>query len=131
SSIFIESVRGVGGVKAFGQESNRQRLWQQYKADAVNAEIGLGRLSAGFDAVGKFIVGIERVVFVYVAITLAFDGALTIGMIFAFQAYKGQFLDASMRLIEQAINYKILQVHLGRIADIATSHTEIADDEGV
>lgn len=127
SSIFIESMRGIAAIKAFGQEGNRQRLWQKSKADAVNAQIRLGRLTAGFDAVGQLILAIERVIFVYVAISLALDAKLTVGMVFAFQAYKQQFLDAGMRLVEQVINFKIIQVHLGRIADIALSKQE---DEG-
>lgn len=126
NSNFIESVRGIAAIKAFGQEGNRQRLWQRTKADAINAQIKLGRLSAGFDALGQFVVAIERVIFVYVAIQLAFDSLLTIGMIFAFQAYKQQFLDAGMRLTEQALNYQIVKVHLTRIADIALSKTEDA-----
>ena len=52
------------------------------------------------------------------------SGAFTIGMIFAFQAYKQQFLDAATRLVDQAINYKLLDVHLNRIADIALAPAE-------
>jgi len=129
NSNFIESVRGIAAIKAFGQEGNRQRLWQKSKADAVNAQVKLGRLTAAFDSLGQFVLGAERVVFVYVAITLAFDSVLTIGMIFAFQAYKQQFLDAGMRLTEQAINYQIVKVHLTRIADIALSPTEEGEIE--
>jgi ATP-binding cassette, subfamily B, bacterial CvaB/MchF/RaxB len=129
NSHFIESVRGIAAIKAFGQEGNRQRLWQKSKADAVNAQVKLGRLTAAFDALGQFVLGAERVVFVYVAITLAFDSVLTVGMIFAFQAYKQQFLDAGMRLTEQAINYQIVKVHLTRIADIALSPTEEGEAE--
>lgn len=121
---FIESVRGIAAIKAFGQEGNRQRLWQKTKADAVNAQIKLGRLSAGFDALGQFVIAMERVIFVYIAINLAFDSLLTVGMIFAFQAYKQQFLDAGMRLTEQAINFQIVKVHLTRISDIALSRIE-------
>ena len=61
SSSFIETVRGIAGIKAFGQEGNRQGLWQKTKADAVNAQIKLGRLTAGFDAIGQFVLAIERV----------------------------------------------------------------------
>ncbi|WP_349512226.1 peptidase domain-containing ABC transporter [Erythrobacter sp. NFXS35] len=129
NSNFIESVRGIAAIKAFGQEGNRQRLWQKNKADAVNAQVKLGRLTAGFDALGQFVIGAERVMFVYIAITLAFDSVLTVGMIFAFQAYKQQFLDAGMRLTEQAINYQIVKVHLTRIADIALSPTEEGETE--
>jgi ATP-binding cassette subfamily B protein RaxB len=125
---FIESVRGISAIKAFGQEGNRQRLWQKSKADAVNAQIKLGRLQAAFDSIGQFAITAERVLFVYIAINLAFDSILTVGMIFAFQAYKQQFLDAGMRLTEQVINYQIVKVHLTRIADIALSKTEDGEE---
>ena len=124
NSAFIESVRGIAAIKAFGQEGNRQRLWQQLKADAVNAQIKLGRLSGGFDAGGQFILSLERVLFVYIAVSMAMSGDFTVGMIFAFQAYKQQFLDASTRLVEAAINYRLIDVHLNRIADIALSKAE-------
>jgi len=125
SSSFIESVRGVAAIKAFGQEGNRQRTWQQFKADAVNAEIRLSRLSALFDSGGQLILSLERILFVYLAISMAMTGDFTVGMIFAFQAYKQQFLDASTRLVEQAMRYKLLEVHLGRISDIALEKTEL------
>ncbi len=121
---FIESVRGVSAIKSFGQEGNRQRLWQKKKADAVNASIRLGRLGAGFDALSGFITATERVIFVYLAVRFALDGRITVGMIFAFQAYKQQFLQAGIRLVEQAINLTLIQAHLLRISDIAFSHRE-------
>lgn len=127
NSAFIESIRGISAIKAFGQEGNRQRIWQKAKADAINSQIRLGRLSAGFDAVGQAVVAIERVLFVYIAVSLALDARISIGMIFAFQAYKQQFLDASMRLVEQAISFNIIKVHLSRIADIAVSQPEDAN----
>jgi ATP-binding cassette subfamily B protein RaxB len=124
SSSFIESVRGIAAIKAFGQEGNRQRIWQQLKADAVNAQIKLGRLTSGFDAAAQFVLALERVLFVYLAISMAMKGDFTVGMIFAFQAYKQQFLDAATRLVDFGVRYKLLDVHLGRIADIALSKPE-------
>lgn len=124
SSTFIETIRGIAAIKAFGQEANRQRLWQKKKAEAVNANIKLGRLTAGFDAGNQLVVGLENVLFVYLAIGMAFDAKITVGMIFAYQSYKRQFLDAGIRLVEQAINYNLLQVHLSRISDIALSKPE-------
>ena len=125
SSSFIESVRGIAAIKAFGQEGNRQRIWQQLKVDAVNAQIRLGRLTSGFDAAGQLVLALERVLFVYLAIAMAMKGDFTVGMIFAFQAYKQQFLDASTRLVDFAMRYKLLDVHLNRIADIALSRPEL------
>ena len=128
NTLFIESIRGVSAIKAFGQESNRQRIWQKSKADAINAQIKLGRLTAGFDTAAQMILAVERVLFIYLAISLALDAKLSVGMIFAFQAYKQQFLDAGVRLIEQAMNFSIVKVHLSRISDIALSKQK---NEGV
>lgn len=124
ASSFIESVRGVAAIKAFGQEGNRQRQWQQLKADAVNAQVRLGRITSGFDAMGQFVIAAERLLFVYLAISMAMRGEFTVGMIFAFQAYKQQFLDASTRLVDFGMRYKLLDVHLNRIADIALAQPE-------
>lgn len=124
NSLFIESIRGLSAVKAFGQEESRQRVWQTAKADAVNAQIKLGRLTAIFDSSNQFVLGLETVLFVYLAIGMALEAQISLGMIFAFQAYKQQFLGAGTRLVEQAINYSLISVHLGRIADIALNKQE-------
>lgn len=126
NSTFIESIRGIATIKAFGEEPNRQRYWQQKKADAVNAEIKTGRLNAAFNAGEQFVMAIERVLFVFIAIRYAMTGALSVGMIFALQAYRQQFLDATSRLIQQGVSYRLLDMHLTRIADIALSPAEAA-----
>ena len=124
NSAFIESIRGVSTIKAFGQEATRQRTWQTLKATAVNASLKLGRITAGFDAASGLILAAERIVFIYLAIGLAMKGGFTVGMIFAFQAYKQQFLDAATRLVDQTLRYRLIDVHLIRIADIALSRPE-------
>lgn len=124
TSAFVESIRGIATIKAFGEEDNRLRIWRQRKIEAVNAQVLLGRFSAGFDAAGQLVLALERVLFVFLAIRLAMAGSLTVGMIFALQAYKQQFLDASTRLVDQAIQFNITGVHLSRIADIAMEPPE-------
>ena len=124
NSAFIESVRGVSTIKAFGYELGRQRTWQALKAAAVNASLKLGRITSAFDAGSGAIMAGERVLFVYLAMKLAMAGGFTVGMIFAFQAYKQQFLDAASRLADQALKYRLVDVHLSRIADIALSRPE-------
>lgn len=55
---------------------------------------------------------------------MAIDGKFTVGMIFAFQSYKSQFLGAAMRLVGQWVQFRLLDVHLTRIGDIAMSPAE-------
>jgi ATP-binding cassette subfamily B protein RaxB len=130
NSVFIESIRGIAAIKAFGLEGNRQRIWQTNKANAVNAQIRLGRTQGSFDAWGQFLISAERIIFVYLAVNMAFGGGLTIGMIFAFQAYKQHFLEAGMRLVDQGLNLQVVKVHLSRLADIVMTSQEKIYENG-
>src|SRR3546814_14248474 len=51
-------------------------------------------------------------------------GGFTVGMIFAFLAYKGQFLDAGLRFADLVADWKTLDTHVDRIADIALEPPE-------
>jgi ATP-binding cassette subfamily B protein RaxB len=59
---------------------------------------------------------------------MTIDAKFTVGMIFAFQAYKSQFLGSSMRLAGQWVQWRLLDVHLSRIADIALAPAETDSD---
>ena len=124
TSAFIENIRGISAIKMFCQEGNRQRQWQNRKADVVNGTIRLGRLTGSFDTANSFIVAIENLLFIYVAIRMVLGGSITLGMVFAFQAYKQSFIGATTRLIDQLLNYRLLDVHLDRISDIALEQRE-------
>lgn len=127
TSAFIENIRGVMAIKAFCQEGNRQRIWQNRKAEVVNGNLRLGRLTSGFDATNGLVVGIENLAFVYIAMKMIVAGQLTLGMVFAFQAYKQSFVGAVTRLTDQVMNYRLLDVHLDRISDLALEDCEPND----
>lgn len=55
--------------------------------------------------------------------------SLSIGMVLAFIAYKGQLTSRFANLIEQIIQFKMMRLHLDRIADIALTEQE-ANREG-
>lgn len=124
SSIFIENIRGISAIKMFCQECNRRRRWQNKKAEFINHSLKLGRLNVGFTTVNSFIVAMENVVFIFVAMQMIMSSAFTLGMAFAFQAYKSSFVSSLTRLIDQVVNYRLLGVHLGRISDIAFEKRE-------
>lgn len=119
SSTMIETVRGIAAIKLFAREGDRQRFWQNKRADVVNATIKMGRMQVWFDAANNAVMALENVLFVYLAVRMTIDGKFTVGMIFAFQSYKSQFLGGAMRLVGQWMQFRLLDVHLTRIADIA------------
>ncbi|MBV9521355.1 MAG: peptidase domain-containing ABC transporter [Alphaproteobacteria bacterium] len=128
-STFIETVRAIQSIKLFGREAEREGLWQNRFAGFVNSGIRLGRLQVNFRAANDLIFGIENVVTIYLGARLALDGAMTVGMLFAFMAYKQQFLDKVARLVEKAINLRMLDLYLERLGDIALAERERGLDQ--
>ncbi|WP_298199056.1 peptidase domain-containing ABC transporter [Novosphingobium sp.] len=124
SSTMIETVRGMAAIKLFAREGDRQRFWQNKRAAVVNAQIRMGRMQVWFNAATGAVMGLENILFVYLAVKMTIAAQFTVGMIFAFQSYKGQFLGAANRLVQQWVQFRLLDVHLTRIADIALTPAE-------
>ncbi len=123
-SVFMEGIRGIQSVKLFGREAERQSVWQNKYADTINAAVRLGKLKIGFDTANRFLFGVENIVVVYLGARLVLDQSLTIGMLFAFMSYKQQFTDKAAALVERAIEFRLLDLHLERIADIGLAEVE-------
>lgn len=128
-SNFLENIRGMQTIKLFGNESQRQGIWQNRYAEVINSEIRLGRLKISFDSFNKLLFGLENVLVIYLAAQLVMNNSLSVGMVLAFIAYKNQLTQRFANLIEQIIQFKMMRLHLDRIADIALTEQE-ANREG-
>ena len=123
-SNFLENIRGMQTIKLFGNESQRQGIWQNRYAEVINSEIRLGRLNISFESFNKLLFGLENVLVIYFAATMVMASTLSVGMVLAFIAYKGQLTNRLANLIEQIIQFKMMRLHLDRIADIALTEQE-------
>ena len=123
-SSFLENIRGMQSIKLFGNESQRQGIWQNRYAEVINADIRLGKLNISFSAANQLLFGLENVIVIYLAAMLVMQNALTVGMVLAFIAYKNQLTSRFANLIEQLIQFKMMRLHLDRIADIALHEQE-------
>ena len=123
-SNFLETIRTLQGIKLFGEESERERAWQDLFVESVNSAARVGRLNLGYDALSGTLLGIESVLTVYVGAQQVLSGALTIGMLYAFIAYRTHFSNAMNSLIAQVVQGRMLALHLERISDIALAEQE-------
>ena len=123
SSVF-ETLRALQSIEVFGCESDREVVWQNRHAAQLNAGVRLGRLAIGQDAIRGVLFGLENVAVIYLGATLVLSHELTVGMLFAFMSYKGQFTTRLSALIDQAIELRMLDLHLARVADIALTRAE-------
>lgn len=127
SSNFIETIRATQSIKIFGQETQRQMLWQNRYADKINAGIRLGKLNITFSSINALLFGLENILVVYFAARLVINLELSVGMMYAFMSYKQQFTGKAVAFIENLIQMKMLGLHLERLGDIALEEQEAQD----
>ncbi len=123
-SILMETLRAVQSIKVFGCEAEREATWQNRHARLTNAGIRLGKLGIGFEAISGFLFGLENVIVVYLGARMVLAAEMSVGMLFAFLSYKGQFTGRLSALIDQSVEWRMLDVHLGRLADIVLAPQE-------
>ena len=121
-TMLIETLRGMTTLRLFASESSRHGMWTAKLADAVNADFRLSRIGIFQNTANSFIFGIENLFSIWLAVTFVMNGdGFSVGMIFAFMAYKGQFVQRVAALIDQIIQFRMIGLHLDRLSDIALS----------
>ena len=119
NSHFMESVRVIQTIKIFHRESDRQHQWQNHLADAMNKDIRIARWNLGYQTAKGLLFGVENIVVIYLAADAVMGNIFSIGMLYAYISYKDRFVRAMDNLVAQAIEFKMLGLHLNRLADIA------------
>ncbi len=125
-SVMIESLRGITTLRLFNREAQRHALWQTRLTDSVNAQIGLSRIGIWQGTANTIIFGLEGIISVWLAIGFVINGGFSVGMVFAYFSYKAQFTGKAASLIDQAIAFRMLGLHLERLSDIALSDQDIS-----
>lgn len=120
-SHFFETVRGIRSIQLFGRETERRSGWLTLLADQVNADVRTQKLNLAYKAANGVLFGVERIAIVWLAALLVLDNHFSIGMLFAFLAYKEQFVQRVSGLIDKTVELKMMQLQGERLADIVFS----------
>jgi ATP-binding cassette, subfamily B, bacterial CvaB/MchF/RaxB len=123
-SHFLETVRGVQSIKLFGRQEERRSRWLNLVVDAVNQDLVGQKLGLGFRSANGLVFGIERVAIVWLGALLVLDSAFSVGMLFAFVAYKEQFSARVAGLVDKMIDLRMLSLQGERLADIVLTAPE-------
>ncbi len=124
SSHFLESLRGVQSIKLFNRQEDRQAQFMNRVVDAMNAHIATRKLDLVFSVSHKLVFGLERIAVVWVGALLVLDRSFSVGMLFAFFAYKEQFALRVSGLIDKVVELKMLKLQGERLADIVLTAPE-------
>lgn len=99
-------------------------MWLNRYAELIQADSAVSTLRTSFVAINDLVFGFENILSIAFGAQMVLGGRLSIGMLFAFVAYKQQFIGKASRLVEQAIEFRMLDLHLDRLSDIAHAEPE-------
>jgi ATP-binding cassette subfamily B protein RaxB len=122
---FMETIRAILPVKIFGKELVRESVWLNCFVDKLNSGIRVSKLNLLYQLVMKLIFGLEYILVITIGAKFVIDNnSFSIGMLMAYLAYRQQFVTKAQNFVEKIIQYKMIAIHLERVADIALSEPE-------
>ena len=129
NSFFLETIRAVQPLKLFGRTPERLARWQNLMVDVQNRDLQTQKMELWFSTANTLIFGVEGMLILYLGGIGVLNQQMTLGMLLAFMAYKGQFAGRATALINLIMQIKMLSLHAERLADIALEPPE-ADHGG-
>lgn len=127
-SVFLETVRGIRAIKLSGREADRHAIWHNaaaHQQDTIFSQSAFGLWGqAGLGAWQ----GTYTLAMLYIGALQVINGNLTLGMFFAFQSYAGQFSGRVGSLVGAYFNYRMVGLHLERLADLVHTDPEAGLD---
>lgn len=122
---FIETVRAIATVKLFRKEAERQRRWLDRHIESVNARYASEFIRAQAELARDLINASVLCAVVSAGASQVIGGSLSLGMLMAFITYQQIFADSAAKFLDFAARFRLLDVHLQRIADVVRSETEV------
>jgi ATP-binding cassette subfamily B protein RaxB len=124
-SHLMESVRAATIIKLMGREAERESAWRNLYAEVTNAGISVGKYQIGFVFIQTLLSGLVNVIIIYLGARLILTGqGFSVGMLFAFLSFRQTFNERVVGFINQLVQFRLLRLHLDRLADIVTAVPE-------
>lgn len=121
-SHIMETLRAARAIKLFGGEAQREGAWRNLYSNVVNASIASGKLDNWVAFFRSLLFGLQLVLIVYLGARAILAGQFSVGMLFAFLAYRQNFSERAEGLVTKGLEFRMLGLHLERLSDIV--HTE-------
>jgi ATP-binding cassette, subfamily B, bacterial CvaB/MchF/RaxB len=124
STHFIETLRGMLAIKLNLREAERRSAYQNLIVDQINAGVKVQHVGIAQRAANGFIFGLESVIVIWMGALLVMDGVFSVGMLYAFLGFKLVFLTRINNLIDKWNEFRMLDLHAERVADIALAEPD-------
>lgn len=127
-TLLMEIVRAAATIRLGGREAEREGRWRNAYARVVNATVSAGKWQILLQVAQTLILGVQTVLVVYLGARAVLAGeGFSLGMLMAFLALRQTFTDRAASLVSQVLQFRILRLHLDRLADIVQAEREVIE----
>ncbi len=127
SGHLLESLRGVLAIKCLSGEGIREATWQNRSADSIRTNASASAFSTSWQLASQALLALEGVLVLWLGAGLIIAGSFSVGMLMAFLAYKMLFTSRAIALVDKWLEYRLISVHLDRLADITDAECDVVD----
>lgn len=120
----LETLRAMQTIKLMGGETQRESDWANKFIDTVTANQSSALATMTFSVLQKLVDALSYVIIVYVGIQSIQSGEMTVGLLYAFLAYRSQFSGRAVSLVDQLVNWRLLDIYTFRLADVVLTPIE-------
>jgi ATP-binding cassette, subfamily B, bacterial CvaB/MchF/RaxB len=124
-SVFMETIRGMQSIKALAGERLRFQSWDSVYTDAINTKLRSDKLNIIASIPISMVDMLDNIGIPALGFYFIIQGQFSIGMLYAFLAYKDSFYGAAESLIDIIAKFWLNRLHLERLGDIALEAPEI------
>lgn len=122
----METIRSAVTIKMMGRENAREGHWRSLFSESLSTGLAVNRTHLVYDLAKNVVRGSMVVILLWVGAILVISEAssMTLGMLIAYMSFSQTFSDRISSLMTEAVQFRLLGVHLERLSDIAHSEAE-------
>jgi ATP-binding cassette subfamily B protein RaxB len=124
SSHLLETLRGMRTIRLFSRQDERLSAWQTLMVGEVNAGLRVQKLDIFYRLVRRTLSGGTALLLLWLGAREVIAGGLSVGMLLAFLAYRGQFDNRFSELVNKWFDLRMLRLDAQRLADIVLTPAE-------
>jgi len=124
NTVFMENVSAIQGIKIYTRESARLGYWQNCFVAAICSGNRVQKIGLNVQFFHGLLLGLENILLLLAGSYSVMNGALSVGMLMAFISFKDHFYRSIFSMLDKLFEFRMLDIHLERLADIAFTRPE-------